>query len=172
MPWLSAGSDDRMLAETPSVQDAPGQYSSHSQPHLYQPEPYMYSQSIRVNSPEMPTILETNSQQPSPEGPALLNPGVSHQQHPNAQWNPTNSWLPPAAPPQSYPAASLTGHYPVDRLANSKQAKLYSAPSPSPGNSRSQSLPYGTPQSEGRGYGMTRSSMGEGQHSRRSHAGQ
>ena len=139
------------------VQEAPLHYPSHSQPALYQPEPYLYnhmgsSGAMRVNSPEMPTILETNSQAPSPEGPALMNPSPDHhqqhhqqqQQHhqmQQPQWNPINSWLPPAGPPQSHPS-SLTGHYPADRLSSSKQAQLHTAPSTTGGNKRSQSLPY------------------------------
>lgn len=147
--------EGRSLAE-PAMQETPTQYPTQNQPHLYQSEPQQYplmgslTPAIRPNSPEMPTILETNSQNPSPEGPAMLHssPISNHLTHPlqQGQWNPTNSWLPPAGPQQGTPA-SLTGHYPMDRLSSSKQAQLHTAPSATGGNQRSshnasQSLPY------------------------------
>lgn len=142
---------DEGVPMEPPMQETPIRYPPHSQPNLYQPEPQAYphmgsiTPAMRANSPEMPTILETNSQAPSPAGSVMLNPSLDHEHHPHqmqqAEWNPTNSWLPPAGTPQSHPS-SLTGHYPVDRLSSSKQAKLHTAPSATGGNKRSQSLPY------------------------------
>lgn len=165
--------DDRVLIETP-VQEAPVRYPSHSQPDLYEAEAPAYNHmvssasAVRANSPEMPTILETNSQAPSPEGPFPLNPSTGHDhQHqlPQPQWNPINSWLPPAGPPQGGHPSSLTGHYPADRLSSSKQAQLHTAPSATGGSKRSQSLPFGHVEP-----GVPRGSLGHDPYARRSYA--
>ncbi|DBB13970.1 TPA: hypothetical protein ACH3X3_000946 [Trebouxia sp. C0006] len=147
----SAGSDSDKIMETP-VQDTPP-----AQPRMYttptsQP-PFMsdamqYSSmggtsmpmSMRPNSPEMPTILETNSQ----ASPDNHMPHTGHHQAPQSSWNPTHSWIPATSMGQSPapPVGSLTGHYPADKVGSTgKQAQLHSAPSPANRN-RSQSLPY------------------------------
>lgn len=63
--------------------------------------------SMRPNSPEMPTILETNSQA-SPDN-HMHQPG--HHQAPQSSWNPTHSWIPATSMGQSPPppVGSLTG---------------------------------------------------------------
>ena len=106
--------------ETPVQQESPQthvrQYTAPPMQSKYTPEPMQYnsmgstsmSMSMRPNNPEMPTILETNSQA-SPDQIPYAAPAV--HQGPQSTWNPTNSWLPPAGPGQSQvtPGGSLTG---------------------------------------------------------------
>ena len=68
--------------------------------------PGSVSVAMRANSPEMPTILETNSQ-PAPESRMQYAPPAGHE-GPQSTWNPTNSWLPTSEPALN-PGGSLTG---------------------------------------------------------------
>ena len=103
--------------ETPvqeSPQPHPHTYSIPTSQSPYTPEAMQYSSmgptsmSMRPNSPEMPTILETNSQ-PSPDS-RLHYPAGEHQAS-QSTWNPTHSWIPTTGPSitQPPPQESLTG---------------------------------------------------------------
>lgn len=105
--------------DTPVQQEIPQsharQYSAPPmQPQIYAADPMQYnsmgpgsmSMAMRANSPEMPTILETNSQ-PAPELHMQYAPPAGHE-GPQSTWNPTNSWLPTSEPALNQ-GGSLTG---------------------------------------------------------------
>lgn len=113
--------------DTPVQQEIPQtrarQYTAPPMQAAYVPEPMQYSSmgtpsmsmSMRPNSPEMPTILETNSQA-SPDHMQYA-PPAAHQTS-QSTWNPTNSWLPTSGPgvSQAPPGGSLTGEQKIDAL--------------------------------------------------------
>lgn len=118
---MHAGSDSDKIIDTPVQQESPHSHARHytapPMQQVYTPDPVQYtsmgatsmSASMRPNSPEMPTILETNSQA-SPDHHMPYAPPARHQGS-QSTWNPTNSWLPTSAPAlsQATPGGSLTG---------------------------------------------------------------
>ena len=116
---LAAGSDSDKIMDTPVQQEIPQsharQYTAPAMtPQIYAVDPMQYnsmgpgsvSMAMRANSPEMPTILETNSQ-PAPDSHTPYAPPAGHD-GPQSTWNPTNSWLPTSEPALNQ-GGSLTG---------------------------------------------------------------
>ena len=114
----AAGSDSDKIMDTPVQQEIPQsharQYTTPPMQPGYTPDPSQYnsmgstsmSMSMRPNSPEMPTILETNSQA-SPESHMQYASTPHHGSQ--STWNPTNSWLPTSGPGAPSMGGALTG---------------------------------------------------------------